>query len=150
MWSGGELYPRNALRSVRLAQLGPILEVAGVSFVSLQKGEQAQQRRDSAAPILDWMAECNDLMDTAALIRQLDLVICVDTSVAHLAGALGAPVWMLNRFESEWRWQMQGEDSPWYPTMRIFRQSRPGDWDEVIARVAAELRQKIAPDHGRG
>lgn len=150
VWSGGELYPRNALRSVRLAQLGPILEVAGVSFVSLQKGEQAQQRRDSAVPVLDWMAECNDLMDTASLIRQLDLVICVDTSVAHLAGALGAPVWMMNRFESEWRWQMQGEDSPWYPTMRIFRQMRPGDWDEVIARVAAELRQKIARDHDRG
>jgi len=150
VWSGGDLYPRNTLRSVRLAQLGPILEVAGVSFVSLQKGETARQRRDSAVAILDWMAECDDLLETAALIRQLDLVICVDTSVAHLAGALGAPVWMLNRFESEWRWQLRGEDSPWYPTMRIFRQTRPGDWDEVIARVAAELRHRTTLELGNG
>lgn len=150
VWSGGNLYPRNSLRSVRLAQLGPILAVAGVHFISLQKGEAAQQRRDSPVAILDRVAECEDLLDTAALIRQLDLVICVDTSVAHLAGALGAPVWMLNRFESEWRWQLQGEDSPWYPTMRIFRQARPGDWGEVILRVAAELRRKFTAERGHG
>ena len=104
--------------------------------MSLQKGKDADQIKQSSRKIHDWMDECEDFLDTAAVIEQLDLVISVDTAVAHLAGAMGKPVWMLNRFESEWRWMLEREDSPWYPTMRIFRQSRRGDWDDVIARVA--------------
>ena len=93
--------------------------------------------------ILDWMDECNDLLDTAALMEQLDLVISVDTGMVHLAGALARPVWVLNRFESDWRWGLEREDCAWYPTMRIFRQQKLGDWDSVIHRVAGELRTLI-------
>lgn len=142
-WSGGPLYPKNPARSLRLEQYSRLLAIAGVSFVSLQKGEAAGELKRMGAAILDWMGECEDLVDTAALMQQLDLVITVDTAVAHLAGALGRPVWMLNRFESEWRWLFRGEDSPWYPTMRIFRQTAPGQWDEVVARIAAELRGRV-------
>jgi hypothetical protein len=116
-----------------------LTEIAGVSFVSLQKGEAAGELAGSDRPILDRMGECGDFLDTAALVANLDLVISVDTSVAHLAGALGKPVWLLNRFESEWRWQLGREDSPWYPTMRIFRQPALNDWDSVVKRVAGEL-----------
>jgi ADP-heptose:LPS heptosyltransferase len=120
-----------------------LLDIPGPVFVSLQRGEEAKQLKESGRTLLDWMDECEDFLDTAALIEQLDLVISVDTAAAHLAGALGKPVWLLNRFESEWRWMLKREDSPWYPSMKIFRQSRPGDWDEVIARVATALRQRF-------
>ncbi len=85
------------------------------------------------------MDDCKDFLDTAALVANLDLVISVDTAVAHLAGALGKPVWLLNRFASKWRWGLAREDSPWYPTMRIFREPAPDSWDEVLERVAGEL-----------
>lgn len=125
-------------RSMRLATLAPLLDVAGCAFVSLQLGPPAGQAagqpglRDVAGRLDDWA-------DTAGLIAGLDLVIAVDTAVAHLAGALGRPVWLLNRYDSCWRWMLDRPDSPWYPSMRIFRQRRPGDWDEVIARVRAAL-----------
>jgi len=106
------------------------------SFVQSYGSEELDGAR---WPIIDRMGECGDLLDTAALVNQLDLVISVDTAVAHLAGALGKPVWMLNRYESEWRWMLEREDSPWYPTLRLFRQDRAGDWDAPIARIAAAL-----------
>ena len=84
-------------------------------------------------------SELDDFEDTAALIQALDLVITVDTSVAHLAGALGKPVWILSRFDGCWRWLEDRDDSPWYPSARLFHQKQEGDWDEVVARVAAEL-----------
>jgi ADP-heptose:LPS heptosyltransferase len=84
-------------------------------------------------------AELTDFGETAAAISALDLVITVDTAVAHLAGSLGKPVWLLLAYASDWRWMLYREESPWYPTMRIFRQKRPGEWREVIDRVAAEL-----------
>ena len=139
-WSGTTLVPRHALRSIRLAQLAPLFSVEGPTFFSLQKGEGASQLRELNTPVLDFMDECRDLLDTAVLVEELDLVISIDTAVAHLAGALGKPVWLLTRFESDWRWMLAREDSPWYPTVRIFRQRRPGDWDEVVQRVAAALR----------
>jgi len=89
------------------------------------------------------MTECGDFLDTAGLIQQLDLVISVDTAMAHLAGALARPVWLLNRYESEWRWMLTRTDSPWYPTMRIFRQPAPGAWDRVIEQVTAALQKGI-------
>jgi hypothetical protein len=131
-------------RSITLAHYAPLAGVAGVHFVSLQKGAPAAQTATPPAGLRidDWTHELNDFADTAALIEALDLVITVDTSVAHLAGALGKPVWILNRFDSCWRWLTQRDDSPWYPTARLFRQPKPGDWDSVIDKVVAALRDQ--------
>ncbi len=118
----------------------PMFGIPDVKFISLQKDEAAAQIRESGLEVLDWMDECGDVLDTAALIEQLDHVVSVDTGMAHLAGALGKPVWLLNRHESEWRWMLDRKDSPWYPTMPIFRQRDRGDWDAVLEDVASELR----------
>ena len=137
-WAGNRKYGRDSLRSVSFRQLGPLFELPGVTYVSLQKAVSAEERGEMNR-LPDWMDECVDFMDTAALVVNLDLVVSVDTSVAHLAGALGRPVWLLNRFESEWRWLRDGEKSPWYPTMRVFRQLAANDWEGVIRRLAGEL-----------
>jgi hypothetical protein len=150
VWAGGSRNPRDPQRSLSLAQYAPLLAIEGVRFVSLQQGEAAAQLAGSGAGVVDWMRECGDLADTAALICGLDLVISVDTAVAHLAGALGRPVWMLSRFESEWRWLFEGEAAPWYPTMRVFRQPAPGRWDAVVARLAGELRAWVAARQDNG
>jgi tetratricopeptide (TPR) repeat protein len=128
-------------RSLRLAQLAPLASVDGASFISLQKGEPAAQAMDPPAgfSLLDLTAELRDFSDTAALIETLDLVVAVDTAVAHLAGALGKPVWILSRYEGDWRWLNGREDSPWYPSARMFHQRQAGAWDEVVDRVAAAL-----------
>lgn len=140
VWSGNPGNPMDAQRSVALAQLAPLFSVAGVCFVSLQKDEGiASIAAQSRLPLQDWMQECSDFLDTAALIEHLDLVITVDTSVAHLAGALGKPVWLLNRLNTDWRWFKEREDSPWYPSMRIFRQTRRGEWGGAIERIGAAL-----------
>ena len=89
--------------------------------------------------IVDFTSLLNDFSDTAGLVENLDLVISVDTSTAHLAGALGKPVWILNRFDTDWRWLLDREDSPWYPTARLFRQDETREWDNVIARVRDAL-----------
>jgi tetratricopeptide (TPR) repeat protein len=128
-------------RSTALAQYAPLAQVAGACFVSLQKGEPAAQAAGARLPLHDWTDALDDFADTAALIEALDLVITVDTSVAHLAGALGKPVWILNRFDSCWRWFLYRYDSPWYASARLFRQPAHGDWDSVIAAVAAALRE---------
>ena len=135
-------YAVDLQRSMPLAQLLPLLEVPGAEFHSLQLGEAALQAK-GAPQLIDLTADLHDFHDTAALIANLDLVIAVDTSVAHLAGALGKPVWMLNRYHSCWRWLRERGDSPWYPAMRIFRQARPGDWAGVIAKVQAALEQDL-------
>jgi hypothetical protein len=124
-----------------LAQLNALAGVPGVSFVSLQKGAPAAQVRSAPAGFVihDWTDELGDFADTAALIEALDLVISVDTSVIHLAGALAKPAWMFNRCDSEWRWLLGRDDSPWYPTLRQFRQTRPGDWASVVTRMSREL-----------
>ena len=129
-------------RSIPLSALAPLLKIPNVTFYSLQKGEAAQQLRASAlaADIIDFTDELSDFADTAALMTELDLVITVDTSTVHLAGALNRPVWMLNRFDTCWRWGPDREDAPWYPSLRIFRQSRFGDWATVVAKVGDELR----------
>jgi hypothetical protein len=116
-----------------------LFDVPGVTFVSLQKGAAGGQA--VGWPVADWTAELEDFADTTALIAALDLVISVDTSVAHAAGALGRPVWVLNRFDRCWRWLADRTDSPWYPTMRLFTQATPGVWDDVVAAVAAALGQ---------
>jgi tetratricopeptide (TPR) repeat protein len=142
-WAGNKDMKKDHLRSIALERLAPLMSLQGVQFVSLQKGEASQQLKEGGWRVLDWMDASGDLMDTAALIENLDLIISVDSAIAHLAGALGKPVWLLNRFESEWRWMMEREDSPWYPSMRIFRQPARHDWDGVIDVVRGELAKLI-------
>jgi tetratricopeptide (TPR) repeat protein len=129
-------------RSIEFDRLAPLLEVPGCEYYSLQKGEQAvAQLRGSPLRhrVIDWTEDFHDFSDTAALIDNLDLIIAVDTSVAHLAGALGKPFWLINRYNTCWRWLLDRDDSPWYPTARLFRQDETREWDPVIARVAVAL-----------
>jgi len=155
-WSGGfrpnqpDLWSVNRRRNVPLAELAP-LRHAQIEFVSLQKGEPAaSELRDLLARnwrgprLVDFTDELEDFADTAALVENLDLVISVDTSVAHLAGALGKSVWVMNRFDSCWRWLIDRSDSPWYPTLRLYRQANPGDWRAVVRNVASDLGQLAA------
>jgi ADP-heptose:LPS heptosyltransferase len=118
-----------------------VLRTPGITFYSLQKGEQRQELMRLAADlrVQDLDPALHDYGDTALVIDQLDLVITVDTSVAHLAGALGKPVWTLLSYVPDWRWMLEGETTPWYPTMRLFRQTRPGGWAEVMGQVAQAL-----------
>ena len=135
-------------RSVAFDMLAPLVDVAECTFVNLQKGEDAvTQLRNSPLRhrVIDWSDDFHDFSDTAALVDNLDLVIAVDTSVAHLAGALGKPLWLLNRYNTCWRWLLNRDDSPWYPTARIFRQNETRNWDSVIVQVRDALR-----DHVRG
>ncbi len=139
VWAGGKALKRDHLRSVALTAFAPLFDLPGARWVSLQHGPEAAQINTCGLPLTEWMNDICDMADTAALIMNLDLVISVDTAVAHLAAALGKPVWMLNRYESEWRWLRGRSDSPWYPTMRIFNQVRPMDWTETIGAVCAAL-----------
>jgi tetratricopeptide (TPR) repeat protein len=130
-------------RSVAFETLVPLLAVTACSFYSLQKGDDAvKQLRNSAwrDHVIDFTDELHDFSDTAALIENLDLVVAVDTSVLHLAGALAKPVWLLNRYNTCWRWLRDRDDSPWYPGLRQFRQDASRDWDQVVRRVADALR----------
>lgn len=142
VWAGKPTLAKDALRSIAPEFL-TVLARPGIRFVSLQKGQSQQAflhlnaETPNGGPA--WIDECRDFADTAALIENLDLVIAVDTAVAHLAGALGKPVWLLNRFGSEWRWLADRDDSPWYPSMRIFNQAEFKDWRPTLARVAQAL-----------
>jgi hypothetical protein len=135
-WQGNPDYLLDKLRSISPERLRVLDGARDAVFVSLQLPRPPVV---PPVPLIDLTNELSDFADTAALMAALDLVITVDTSVAHLAGALGRPVWLLNRFNTDWRWLMDRDDSPWYPTMRIFRQSAPGDWDGVLAAVRAAL-----------
>jgi len=126
-------------RSVTPEQLIRLFDIPGVIFFSLQKDDPPPPGR---FPMVDVMAEMTDFADTAALIVNLDLVISVDSAAAHLAGALGKPVWLLDRFDSCWRWLANRRDSPWYPSMRIYRQPALGHWDPAISEIACDLRAR--------
>jgi tetratricopeptide (TPR) repeat protein len=143
-WSGRSAHKNDYNRSIHLAALDPILST-GASFVSVQKEARAHDQDTLASnpQIRHFGDQLHDYDDTAALIDSLDLVITVDTSVAHLAGALGKPVWILLPYNPDWRWMLEREDSPWYPTARLFRQPQIGDWDSVIRRVAETLRKLL-------
>jgi Tfp pilus assembly protein PilF len=137
VWAGNPANSVDRRRSVDCGILARLFARPGLAFVSLQKG--AASAPPVGSGLHDWTAGLKDLADTAALIEALDLVIGVDTAVIHLAGALGKPTWLLNRFDTDWRWLLDREDSPWYPTMRLFRQERPGDWNGVVNRVSMAL-----------
>jgi tetratricopeptide (TPR) repeat protein len=150
-WSGGfrpnqpKLWSVNKRRNIPLANLA-VLKHQDIDFYSLQKGQPAESELSELVlqnwdgpHIVDFTHQLNDFSNTAALIENLDLVISVDTSTAHLAGALGKPVWILNRFDTCWRWLLDRNDSPWYPTAKLYRQEKAGDWDDVVQRVRTDL-----------
>ena len=146
VWQGASENRDNTNRSCALADFQSLSDLEGVVFYSLQIGEGSEQLENLPATIkiVDLTDRIHDFADTAALIENLDLVISVCTSVTHLAGALGKPVWTLLHFASDWRWLLERADSPWYPSMRLFRQTTAGDWVGVIASVRQELSEKLA------
>jgi hypothetical protein len=139
-WVGSSVHVDDRMRSVSLETLAPLAR-ADVQFYSLQLGRGSEQAANPPAEmeLIDLTNRIVDFADTAGLVSQLDLVICVDTSVAHLAGALGKPVWVMLPYRPDYRWLLDREDTPWYPTMRLFRQQTPEDWDEVVGRIAKAL-----------
>ncbi len=156
-WAGSTTHLLDRERSMPLARLAPALAVDGARFYTLQKGPAAAQIAGAALEgraIIDFGAEFDNVVgtaaatkrfvDTAAVISRLDLVLCVDTAVAHLAGAMGKPVWLMLPHAADFRWLQEREDSPWYPTVRLFRQPQRGDWDDVAVRIksALELRMR--------
>lgn len=142
-WTGSTVTPLNALRRIPFTELSRILDIPGVGFYGLQVAV-GQHAIAGETRLLDLSPHIDDFADTAAMVDQMDLVITVDTSVAHIAGALGKPVWTLLARVADWRWGHDGEVSAWYPSMRLFRQPRTGDWGSVVEVVAAELRRLAA------
>ena len=145
VWSGNPKHGNDHNRSIPLLMLAPLLDT-DATFVSLQKDPRADDRTllRERTDILDLTADLTDFVETAALISCLDLVITVDTSVAHLAGALGCPTWILLPFVPDYRWLLDRDDSPWYPTVRLFRQTETREYGSVVERVRREL-QELAP-----
>lgn len=141
VWSTSESFIYRSAKTIALAALEPLLQQPGISWVNLQFGKDAGEIAQNGwtSRFFDPMPEVRDFSDTAAIIGELDLVISVDTAVAHLAGALNRPVWMLDRYDTDWRWLPPREDSPWYPTMRIIRQQEFGNWAPVVERAASML-----------
>jgi tetratricopeptide (TPR) repeat protein len=145
-WSGNANHFNDRNRSVPFARLAPLFS-APARFISIQRDVRADDADKLAAEtrVTHLGGELENFTDTAALIALCDVVISADTAVAHLAGAMGRPLWVLVPFAPDWRWTLDGESSPWYPTARLFRQTTLGDWDGVAARIAAELARFIAP-----
>ncbi len=144
-WAGKPSHKNDRNRSVDLESFATLFDLPKTDFVSLQKGPAVQDIAElSLGPLLrDLGSGFRDFADTAATIRALDLVITVDTSVAHLAGAMARPVWVLLPYAPDWRWMLHRDDSPWYPSMTLFRQTSPGDWSEVFSRVRQALIRKL-------
>lgn len=140
-WAGRPTHPNDRNRSVTLAELDPLLSTPDVAFVSVQRdlpaADAERVRREQR--ITHVGDELRDFSDTGAVVALADLVVAVDTAVVHLAGALGRPTWILLPFAADWRWQLDRDDSPWYPSARLFRQAALGDWRGVMARVSTEL-----------
>jgi hypothetical protein len=153
VWAGSATHRRDRKRSIKLREFLPLGKVPSVHFFSLQKEPSPQPspwvpldvarggHGEGELQMTDWTNELNDFADTAALVANLDLVISVDTAVAHLAGAMGKKVWVLVPAHTDWRWMLDREDSPWYPTARLFRQPSDGDWNSVIQKVFEVLKR---------
>jgi tetratricopeptide (TPR) repeat protein len=146
IWGGNPKYRNDAKRSIAFVELDPLVKTGGAHLVSLQKGAQEMQLDLGALKIFDAGSFLDDFSVTAGLLAELDLLITVDTATAHLAGAMGKSVWLLIPFDADWRWLLGREDSPWYPGLRLFRQTAPGDWAGVVAKAADELRKFLAGD----
>lgn len=148
VWGGNAHNPRDHERSVDFSLLAPLWRIPGVRWFSLQLGDR---RRDLAgAPFIEDLADgLGDFAETAAAVACLDLVISVDSSVAHLTGGLGRPCWVLLPWAGDWRWLVGRDDSPWYPSLRLFRQPAPGDWPPAVARLASALRRRTSSTAGR-
>ncbi|HEX4144620.1 MAG TPA: tetratricopeptide repeat protein [Pirellulales bacterium] len=151
-WQGSQEFSSDRRRSIPLAQFAPLARLPGVRLISLQKGFGSEQVAAVDFPVLDLSERLDEasgaLMDTAAVIRNLDLVVAPDTAIAHLAGALGAPVGLALQFSPNWRWLLGRDDSPWYPTMRLFRQTTPGEWSDVFGRITQAVRGLSSRDSG--
>jgi tetratricopeptide (TPR) repeat protein len=149
-WQGNPRYARDRQRSVRLTHFARLARLEGICLISLQKGPGTEQLHEGENPfgVIDLSNELDmstgAFMDTAAVMKNLDLVIAPDTAVAHLAGALGVPVWLALSYVPDWRWLLEREDSPWYPSMRLFRQTQLGDWNGVFERMAQRLSEILA------
>ncbi len=143
-WAGNPSHKNDRNRSVAIERLLPILEIPGIRWISIQVGARAGDLAQLPVGLVADLADhLGDFCDTAAVIANLDLVIAVDTAVVHLAGALGRPVWAMLPFAPDWRWLLDREDSPWYPSLRLFRQARPGDWDSVLVRIRQALGERL-------
>jgi tetratricopeptide (TPR) repeat protein len=143
VWSGNTMFKKAHLKRCPIEKLLPLFENEDILFYSLQKYSQKDYKILDNIRLIDYMNEVEDFVDTAGIIMNLDLVISIDTAVAHLSGAMGKPVWVLIPYVPDWRWLLDREDSPWYPTMRLFRQSKPMVWDDVILKIKDELRRII-------
>jgi hypothetical protein len=144
-WSGNAAHFNDRDRSLSFARLAPLFDAPG-HFISIQRDVRSEDAKKLATEkrVTALGSELENFTDTAAVIALADLVISADTAVAHLAGAMGRPLWVLLPFAPDWRWTLDGESSPWYPTARLFRQPAIGEWDSVIARVGAELARFIS------
>ncbi len=144
-WTGRPTHPNDRRRSLALSRLLPLAQAEQVAFVSLQKPFPDSDRAAMAhfPCMTDLSAELSDFGETAAVIENLDLVITIDTAIGHLTGALGKPAWIMLPKAADWRWLLERSDSPWYPTVRLFRQDTPGAWDQVIADVANALAHEV-------
>ena len=144
VWAGNPKNTVDQRRSLPLAELAPLFFVKGAKIYSLQRGGRPGELALSGPVFAGWLPESGDFAETACAVAHLDLVISVDTAVAHLAGALGRPVWILLPYVADWRWLLDREDSPWYPTARLFRQAKPDDWTSVVQNLAGCLSEWIA------
>ena len=144
VWAGNPLFPNDASRSCPLAEFGPLFTQNNIQFFSLQKheSEKAESGLSADTRFVDLGPFLKDYADTAAVIQLMDLIITVDTSTAHLAGAMGKPVWTLLPFAPDWRWLLSRQDTPWYPTMRLYRQPAPEDWQGLFAQVLESLKEE--------
>jgi hypothetical protein len=146
VWAGSPHHQNDRARSCSLEHFLPLAQIENVQLFSLQKGPPASALAPDI-PITPLGDNLTNFTETAALVEVLDLVISVDTSVVHVAGALARPVWTLLPHGPDWRWLLDRSDSPWYPTMKLFRQPAPGDWPAVFAQVATELRAQSSMTH---
>ena len=146
VWAGSSVHHNDSFRSLPLTFLASLVKCTGINLFSLQVGDANRQLELSplAGHIIDLTGQIRDFADTAALINQLDLVISIDTAVAHLAGTLGKPVWLLLPYAPDWRWLLERSDTPWYPAMHIFRQEQPCDWGTVVDLVCMQLIKLLA------